>query len=55
MHIYVFIYIYIDEAQCLYESMKGIGTNERCLIQIICSKEPHQIRHLAETYKRCKF
>jgi len=45
----------IDEAQCLFDAMKGIGTDEKCLIQIICTKEPHQIKHLTETYKRCKF
>lgn len=40
------------EATCLKDAMKGLGTNEKVLIQILCTKNCYEIRHLAFTFKR---
>jgi annexin A7/11 len=40
------------EAKCLKGAIKGIGTNEKDLIQIICPKETHEIEVVKAAYKR---
>lgn len=40
------------EAQCLRFAMKGIGTNEKVLIELLCSKGAFEIQHLSQTYKK---
>jgi hypothetical protein len=42
----------IDEAHCLNSAMRGLGTDEKVLIQLICTKESHEIQQLSETYKK---
>ena len=39
------------EAECARNAMKGLGTDENCLIQILCPKEGHEILLLQESYK----
>ena len=34
---------------------KGIGTNEKVVIELLCTKNGAEIKHLAQTYSRCKF
>ncbi len=34
--------------------MKGIGTNERVLIELLCTKGAFEIQHLSQTYKKSK-
>jgi hypothetical protein len=41
------------EAVCLREAMKGLGTNEKVLIHILCTKQANEIRLLQTSYKRC--
>lgn len=43
------------EAKCLHSAMKGLGTNEKLLIQILCTKDSMEIKHLQEAYSRSKF
>ena len=42
------------EAQCLRYAMKGIGTNEKVLIELLCTKGAFEIQHLSQTYKKSK-
>jgi len=42
------------EASILKDAMKGMGTNEKKLTEILCSKDAQEIKVLKETYKRCK-
>jgi len=41
------------EAKCVRSAMKGLGTDEQVLIQILCSKEAHEVEILKAAYKRC--
>lgn len=40
------------EAKCVRNAIKGLGTDELVLIQILCPKEPHEIQELKEAYNR---
>lgn len=40
------------EATCLREAMKGMGTDEKVMIELLCTKNSHEIRHMAQVYKR---
>lgn len=40
------------EAKCVRDAMKGLGTNELVLTQIVCPMEAHEIEILKATYKR---
>ena len=40
------------EAQCLRNAIKGVGTDEQVCIQLICSKEAHEIEILKAAYNR---
>lgn len=40
------------EAKCLRDAIKGLGTNEKCLIQILCPKRAHEIKQLKEEYNK---
>lgn len=34
--------------------LKGAGTNERVLVQTLCTKDPSQIGKIKAAYKKCK-
>jgi len=36
----------------LSEIIKGIGTNEKVLIELLCSKGAFEIQHLSQAYKK---
>jgi len=38
------------EAESLRKAMKGVGTNEDCLIEIICTRTNEEIRRIKESY-----
>ncbi len=40
------------EARQLNNAIKGIGTNEKVVIQILCPKEAHEIESLRSSYQR---
>lgn len=40
------------DAQCIRYAIKGIGTNEKVCINLLCSKEAHEIQALKEAYQR---
>lgn len=40
------------EATHLRNAIKGVGTNQRVVIQILCPKEAHEIKLLKNSYKR---
>ncbi|XP_065314124.1 annexin A4-like isoform X2 [Gordionus sp. m RMFG-2023] len=42
----------VYDAQCLNDAIKGLGTNESILIEILCSRTPQQIIRIKEAYKR---
>ena len=42
------------EATCLMQAMKGLGTNEKVMIELLCTKNCHEIRHMQQVFKRCK-
>lgn len=42
------------EAQHLEDSIKGIGTNEKALIDCICTKNNFELNQLKISYKKCK-
>uniref|UniRef100_A0A8C8RP06 Annexin n=1 Tax=Pelusios castaneus TaxID=367368 RepID=A0A8C8RP06_9SAUR len=44
--------ITLYDAQELYRAMKGAGTDEGCLIEILASRSTEEIRRINETYKR---
>ena len=41
------------EAKCMRKAIKGLGTDEQVLIQILCPKEAHEVEILKAAYKRC--
>lgn len=43
------------DAHCLRKAIKGVGTNEKIVIQTLCPKEAHEIEILRAAYKRCIF
>lgn len=43
----------IDDAEKLYKAMKGIGTNETVLIDILCKRTAQQRMQIASAYKTC--
>lgn len=38
----------------LNKAMKGLGTNEHCLVEILCSHDNAAIHDIVEAYERCK-
>jgi len=40
------------EAKCLYEAMKGLGTNEDILIEIICTRNAEHLEQIVKAYDR---
>lgn len=42
----------VYEAECLEKSMKGLGTNEEIMIELLCTKNGQEIRDLAEAYHK---
>lgn len=38
------------EAECLYNAMKGLGTKEKVLIELLCSKNGHELEIVAKAY-----
>ena len=42
------------EATCLRNAMKGLGTNEKVMIELLCSKDANEIKKMAQVFKRCK-
>ena len=43
------------EATCLYNAMKGLGTDEKVMIELLCTKSAYEIRHMKQVFTRCKF
>jgi len=39
------------DAEALYRAMKGLGTDEKGLINVLCRRPSHQRVSIAETYK----
>jgi len=44
--------IYAYDAQLLRKAMKGIGTDEDILCEVICSRDPKELKLIAEEFKR---
>ena len=42
------------EAECLRDAIKGIGTREHVVIELLCTKESDEIEKLKEAYNQCK-
>ena len=40
------------DAFYLYKSMKGVGTNDEALIEVLCSRSNEEIKRIIEEYKR---
>lgn len=40
------------EAECLHAAMKGLGTKESVLIEILCSKHGHELQNLSNAYNK---
>ncbi len=40
------------EATCLMQAMKGLGTNEKVMIELLCTKNCHEIRHMQQVFKK---
>lgn len=45
----------VYEAECLRNSIAGIGTNETILIDIICTKSNAEMIELRNVYRQSKF
>lgn len=45
----------VYEAECLRDSIAGLGTNESTLIDIVCTKSNTEMMALKNTYKQSKF
>jgi len=40
------------DADCLHKAMKGLGTDIRCMVDIICTREPEEIKEIKKVYAR---
>lgn len=40
------------EATCLYNAMKGLGTDEKVMIELLCTKSAYEIRHMKQVFTR---
>lgn len=40
------------EAECAYDAIKGIGTKEKILIEVLCSKNGYELQRLAAAYRK---
>lgn len=38
------------EAFCMRNAIKGFGTNQKAVINLLCTKESHEIKHLKQAY-----
>lgn len=38
----------------LHKAMKGFGTNDHCLIEILCSRSKKEIQEIVDAYERSK-
>ncbi|ESO86736.1 hypothetical protein LOTGIDRAFT_148126, partial [Lottia gigantea] len=43
------------DAKKLNKAIKGLGTDEQVLVEIICTRSNEQLKTIKETYKSCKF
>jgi annexin A7/11 len=43
---------YERDAFYLYKSMKGVGTNDEALVEVLCSRSNEEIKKIIEEYKR---
>jgi len=34
------------------QAMKGLGTNEKVMIELLCTKNCHEIRHMQQVFKK---
>jgi annexin A7/11 len=41
------------EAECIRGAFKGIGTRDKCIVELLCTKEASEIEKLKEVYKTC--
>lgn len=41
------------EAECLRDAIKGFGTREHVIIELLCTKESDEIEKLKQTYNQC--
>ncbi len=42
----------VYDAYCLYNAMKGLGTNDTALIEILCTRNNTEIKAIKEAYKK---
>ena len=40
------------EAECIREAIKGVGTREHIVLEILCTKESSEIDQLKQAYKK---
>ena len=45
---------YEYEAECVKQAIQGLGTDERVLIDLLCTKEADELQVLKSTFKNCK-
>jgi hypothetical protein len=41
----------MDDAAKLYKAMKGVGTDETALIDVLCKRTNHERLQISSTYK----
>ena len=43
------------DAFCVKEAVKGLGTDERALTEVLCSRTTEQMDAMKASYKKCKY